>query len=1027
LLVRDSAFFLAHKAKNHPYFWSRFSLLLLSKIRNSHPVFSICLRNTGTNFTPHQRLLCVVSSLATSLAINAIFYGYTFETPASETTTTLMVIVIAGIIPKFGKMWFVKHKMTLHTSSKQRIVDKWNEQRTRFKYWIGCYCFGYPFKSFFHRKSDDRGGTIREKAKLNNAKLAIGEHMNRSEQDEMVMGGVINTFLKPNVESFFVHNESAYGFKDEIGERTLNRTVKLDFSLNPFQSLQETFNFFDEDNNGHISKQKFTEALTRLGEDIISEEVENMMDKMDLDGDGMINFAEFSRAMANIHFEEDGQKSRHNVTRRPHLTRKEKNLRAAEIMARSKALTFRALEANPGERDEGHMINLEVPNIRGNLNNCHNTAAVEGEESHSFEDTRLEPGTTLGPLIRRNLMGVSNEGRCIKDFTDNVIKLQLMPIQRPQTPSVKKDRVVHTSLSIDLDNLDQESESLEVASEINKECGFLSKPGSGQYSYYGTSVNLALLKPIEKPQLKHIRIVGIDESDASSESGREKKDGTSINLGLLKPTEKRQQKHIRLLGIDETDASFTGRESDESEYVPKNINFGQKMNPRESHSISKLSCLYDGGDDHSLLIKWENNLLKRSGKEQGIAGENQDIQRKREDKRKHKEVRELYQAQGKPLEGREDKINTGKIKTQKKIKMKDFKKQEEHVACEGDVLVEATDTSEEEPLTPGSVPLVTPDCYKRKEGETSQWITSYGLNSMANTITSTCRLKEQAVKSPFMMEESPFWISNRVAELAGVESARELRQFKNWELKVVVEFQEMLLGEALKMPKTLLKFAWCCFFLWVLGMIGIIFLFGVNMDSDAEEKPGEDIIAAATTSCPAREVAGSGYTLNVDVSADDAFNLKGAQGKADAVNANFTRYGNVFPEWLTPPDFDFMPEDTPESYRFIASSVTSWASGTVIVPLLTDIIIAFIVAIVHRNEAKRLRLVMANVAVFRHADITDYNLADKTFFICCWPGVLIEILTGETKEGECNLRISNRSILEMIVGGIEKFLNCELS
>merc|ERR1719334_1918680 len=116
-------------------------------------------------------------------------------------------------------------------------------------------------------------------------------------------------------------------------------------------------------------------------------------------------------------------------------------------------------------------------------------------------------------------------------------------------------------------------------------------------------------------------------------------------------------------------------------------------------------------------------------------------------------------------------------------------------------------------------------------------------------------------------------------------------------------------------------------------MISIVFLWGVNMDSDAADKPAEEIAAAGTSNCPVRETVATGDALNVDVSADDALNLEGAQNTADAVNANFTRYGNVLPKWLTPPDFDFMPEDAPESYRFLVSAVTSWATGVVVFPL----------------------------------------------------------------------------------------------
>merc|ERR1719193_2552227 len=153
------------------------------------------------------------------------------------------------------------------------------------------------------------------------------------------------------------------------------------------------------------------------------------------------------------------------------------------------------------------------------------------------------------------------------------------------------------------------------------------------------------------------------------------------------------------------------------------------------------------------------------------------------------------------------------------------------------------------------------------EGEVHPWTTWYGLNSMSKAIASTCSLG--ADKSPFMREESDFWISNRVANLAEGDLERDLRRVKNWELKILVELQEELLAKTFKMPKSMLKFAWCCFVMWVVGMIGIVFVWGVNMDSDAEDKPDEDIAAAGTSNClTPRETVATGETLNVDVSAD---------------------------------------------------------------------------------------------------------------------------------------------------------------
>jgi hypothetical protein len=227
---------------------------------------------------------------------------------------------------------------------------------------------------------------------------------------------------------------------------------------------------------------------------------------------------------------------------------------------------------------------------------------------------------------------------------------------------------------------------------------------------------------------------------------------------------------------------------------------------------------------------------------------------------------------------------------------------------------------------------------------------------------------------------------------------RDLRRVKNWEVKILVQHQETLLANKFKMPKKLLNLAWCCFILWVVGMITIMFLWGVSMDNDATDYPSENIVSAATSNCPLRKTVANGDELNIDIKADNAFNLLGAQSNADEVNKNFTRYGNILPGWLTPPDLDFMPKTAPESTRFLVSSLTSWVGGTVVIPPLHHIITTCILALIYNNESERLKYLHEQKVHFRHTDINNYNEDDQFFFICCWPAAIIAILAEETEE-----------------------------
>ncbi|KAL9326189.1 hypothetical protein ACSQ67_006834 [Phaseolus vulgaris] len=64
-------------------------------------------------------------------------------------------------------------------------------------------------------------------------------------------------------------------------------------------NLKEAFDVFDKDNDGLISVEELALVLTSLGlnEGRKTEECKEMIKKVDMDGDGMVNFKEFKRMM----------------------------------------------------------------------------------------------------------------------------------------------------------------------------------------------------------------------------------------------------------------------------------------------------------------------------------------------------------------------------------------------------------------------------------------------------------------------------------------------------------------------------------------------------------------------------------------------------------------------------------------------------------------------------------------------------------------------------------------------------------
>ncbi|KAL5292434.1 hypothetical protein ACFFRR_011321 [Megaselia abdita] len=63
------------------------------------------------------------------------------------------------------------------------------------------------------------------------------------------------------------------------------------------EELSKAFNFFDNDKTGSISFKNLKRVAKELGEKLTDEELLEMIDEADLDGDGFVNKKEFFRVM----------------------------------------------------------------------------------------------------------------------------------------------------------------------------------------------------------------------------------------------------------------------------------------------------------------------------------------------------------------------------------------------------------------------------------------------------------------------------------------------------------------------------------------------------------------------------------------------------------------------------------------------------------------------------------------------------------------------------------------------------------
>lgn len=69
------------------------------------------------------------------------------------------------------------------------------------------------------------------------------------------------------------------------------------------KSIQEIFNEFDEDGNGFITQVEFRNAMRRLNLGITSREMDSVLQQLDNNGDGMIDYQEFSAKFKDNSFD----------------------------------------------------------------------------------------------------------------------------------------------------------------------------------------------------------------------------------------------------------------------------------------------------------------------------------------------------------------------------------------------------------------------------------------------------------------------------------------------------------------------------------------------------------------------------------------------------------------------------------------------------------------------------------------------------------------------------------------------------
>ena len=77
---------------------------------------------------------------------------------------------------------------------------------------------------------------------------------------------------------------------------------KMKNTDNADKELYEAFCVFDKDGNGFISPDEMNMILTSLGTNIPDDDLEELMEEADIDGDGQINYEGTMTELAVAHF-----------------------------------------------------------------------------------------------------------------------------------------------------------------------------------------------------------------------------------------------------------------------------------------------------------------------------------------------------------------------------------------------------------------------------------------------------------------------------------------------------------------------------------------------------------------------------------------------------------------------------------------------------------------------------------------------------------------------------------------------------
>jgi len=299
-----------------------------------------------------------------------------------------------------------------------------------------------------------------------------------------------------------------------------------------------------------------------------------------------------------------------------------------------------------------------------------------------------------------------------------------------------------------------------------------------------------------------------------------------------------------------------------------------------------------------------------------------------------------------------------------------------------------------------------PFCCNRKtgghiEGEEGDSHDIAGCCTMTEVSRSTREAYFPACddEKDLLSEETDYILADKRGEIAqwqleqerGYEPLRE----EGEQIKKLKKMQSIYLGKSQRCPNHCRILIWTLLSIILFGCSIVLISYGPNLDRDEFYKPESAVLEAGTSHCKTWFYGGK--PMELDVPMRSAIKLVAANASAVIKIDQFERYPD--------PSVDIYPQGTAESFRFVMSAFLTWIVGMICIPLLINVIGAFIAAVNNCHFSSHIADIAAKTE-FRGRE--KLSVEDFKFLLVCFPLALLEMGDGEVlghpilRKGRCS-------------------------